>query len=202
MKLIKYYIFFLLCLKAAHPLTAQAVNDSVFNGSLLKSFRLIDAGSGKAGAIKEIEYPKELLLFVFLSPECPLCKNYTPVLDSLQVRYGASVQLVGIVPGKTYTPAVIQSYARKFKIHFPLWIDPVRKLTSHLQAAVTPEVVLLTPQFELVYRGGIDNRVKQLGIKSPTATENYLSDAVSQYLQRRAVATKRTRPIGCRINDF
>ena len=202
MKLIKYYIAFLLCLTASHPLLAQAVNDSLFNGTVVNSFRLMDAGSGKTRSLKEITASQNLLLFVFLSPECPLCKNYAPVLDSLQRLYNGSIRLIGIVPGKTYSTIVIKAYAHKYKVHFPLLIDPQKKLTGYLHAAVTPEVILLTPQYELVYRGAIDNRVKQLGVKSWKATENYLSDAVSQYLQHTAAAVKRTKPIGCRINDF
>ncbi len=202
MKLIKYYILFLLSLNAAGSLLAQAANDSLFNGTLVNKFRLIDAGSGKTRSLKEITASQNLLLFVFLSPECPLCKNYAPVLDSLQRQYSGSIKVIGIVPGKTYATTVINTYARKYKIHFPLLIDPVKKLTTYLHAAATPEVILLTPQYELVYRGAIDNRVKQLGVKSWKATENYLSDAVSQYLQHAAVAIKRTKSIGCRINDF
>jgi thiol-disulfide isomerase/thioredoxin len=202
MKLIKYYIIFLLCLNASGPLLAQAVNDSLFNGAVVNKFRLIDAGNGKTRPLNEITASQNLLLFVFLSPECPLCKNYAPVLDSLQRLYNGSLRLIGIVPGKTYSTTVIRAYASKYKIHFPLLIDPVKKLSGYLHAVATPEVILLTPQYELVYRGGIDNRVKQLGVKSWKATENYLSDAVSQYLQHTAVAVKRTKPIGCRINDF
>lgn len=202
MKLIKYYIAILLCFKASCPLLAQALNDSVFNGVAVNSFRLIDAGSGKTRPLKEIISPSNLLLFVFLSPECPLCKNYAPVLDSLQRQYSGSITLIGIVPGRTYTITAVNAYTRKYKIHFSVLIDPVKKLSGYLHAAVTPEVILLTPQFELAYRGAIDNRVKQLGVKSWRATENYLSDAISQYLQHAAVAVKRTKPIGCLINDF
>lgn len=202
MKLIKYYIILLLGVSTGGQLLAQAVNDSLFNGSVVNKFRLMDAGNGKYCSLKEITASQNLLLFIFLSPECPLCKNYAPVLDSLQRRYNGSIRLIGIVPGKTYSTTVIKAYARKYKVHFPLLIDPEKKLTAYLHAAVTPEVILLTPQFELVYRGGIDNRVKQLGVKSWKATENYLSDALSQYLQHTAAAVKRTKPIGCRINDF
>lgn len=202
MKLIRCYILFLLCLSGTFPLLAQAVNDSVFSSAVANSFRLIDAGNCKTRSLKEITASQDLLLFVFLSPECPLCKNYAPVLDSLQRQYSGSVQVIGIVPGKSYSKTVINAYARKYKVHFPLLIDPAKKISNYLHASVTPEVILLTPRYQLVYRGGIDNRVKQLGVKSWKATENYLSDAVSQYLQHTATAVRRTKPIGCRINDF
>jgi hypothetical protein len=141
-------------------------------------------------------------LFVFLSPECPLCKNYTPVLNALQQQYRQTVKMVGIIPGRTYSAATVNAFAKKYKTTFPLLVDREKKLTNYLHASVTPEAVLLNKHYELVYKGAIDNRVKQLGVQSWQATENYLADAVTQYLQHTAIAVKRKQAVGCLINDF
>jgi peroxiredoxin len=183
-------------------LPAQQLNDSVFQPAALHSFRLMDAGKGTNTSLKNLSFSEPLLLFVFLSPECPLCKNYTPVLNDLQRQYGQTVKMIGIIPGKTYTAAAINAFARKYKTGFPLLADPAKKLTDYLHASVTPEVILLNARYELVYKGAIDNRVKQLGVKRWQATQNYLSDAVSQWLQHTGVAVKRVKATGCLINDF
>jgi len=186
---------------ASGSLLAQPANDSVFAHTAIQSCKLVNAHN-KSTAIKNRTAAKPLLLFVFLSPECPLCKNYAPVLNDLEKQWDETVAFVGIVPGRTYSAAVVKAFAHKYQLSFPVFIDPVKKLTSYLHASITPEVILLNNRYELVYKGAIDNRVKQLGIKRWQATENYLSDAVSQYLQHAGVAVKRVKAIGCLINDF
>lgn len=202
MKLIPASIFVLLCLTVGKYLPAQEINDSVFHPAVLQTFRLTDADQKKNVSLKNVSFTEPLLLFVFLSPECPLCKNYTPVLNALQKQYMQTVKILGIIPGRTYGTATIGAFAKKYKTRFPLLIDREKKLTNYLQASITPEVVLLNNQCQLVYKGAIDNSVKQLGLQSWKSSENYLADAISQYLQHTAVAVKRKQAIGCLINDF
>jgi len=202
MQPVKIYIFLLLCTSFSKTQFAQPLNDSVFQYSTIASVKLIDAATNKTSTLKNTAAAQPLLLFVFLSPECPLCKNYSPVLNELQRQYDKTVQFVGIIPGKTYNAATVNAFAHKYKIAFPLLIDPAKKLTDYLHGTTTPEVILLNNQYELVYKGAIDNRVTQLGAQRWKATENYLSDAVSQYLQHTVIAVKRKKAIGCLINDF
>jgi len=203
MRPVKNYIFLLLlCTSFSKTQFAQPLNDSVFQYSTIASVKLIDAAANKTSTLKNTVAAQPLLLFVFLSPECPLCKNYSAVLNDLQHRYNNTVQFTGIIPGKTYDAATVNAFARKYKIAFPLLIDPAKKLTDYLHGTITPEVILLNNQYELVYKGAIDNRVTQLGAQRWKATENYLSDAVSQYLQHTVIAVKRKKAIGCLINDF
>ena len=194
-------ILFLLFTTVGNTLFAQQVNDSVFENTAFRSFKLLDAGNNQSTAIQNMD-ERQLLLFVFLSPECPLCKNYSPVLNDLQKQFGNQVAFAGIIPGRTYSAATVKAFAKKYNISFPLFIDPVKKLTNYLHAAITPEIIVLNNRYELVYKGAIDNRMKQLGVKRWQATENYLADAVSQYLQHTAVAVKRVKATGCLINDF
>jgi len=202
MRPVKIYIFLFLCIFFSKAQYAQQLNDSVFQYSTIMSVKLVDAVTNKNSTLKNIAAVQPLLLFVFLSPECPLCKNYSAVLNELQHQYGEMVQFVGIIPGKTYSAATVNAFARKYKIAFPLLIDPAKKLTGYLHGTITPEVILLNNQYGLVYKGAIDNRVTQLGAQRWKATENYLSDAVSQYLQHLVVTAKRVKAIGCLINDF
>ena len=202
MQLVKIYIFLFVCLTAGKLLPAQAINDSLFWPATIQNFRLADATQQKNGTHSNISFTAPLILFVFLSPECPLCKNYTPVLNALEQQYRQTVKIIGVIPGRTYTSTTINAFAKKYKTGFPLLIDTQKKLTNYLHASITPEVVLLNDRYELLYKGAIDNRVKQLGVQRSHATENYLADAIAQWLQHTAIAVKRIPAIGCLINDF
>lgn len=201
MKITGIFIFFML-ITIGNRLHAQVQNDSVFTSAALASYKLKDARTSKNMSITKTKAAKPLLLFIFLSPECPLCKNYAPVFNDVKKKFDESVAMVGIIPGRTYTGAAVTSYASKYQLSFPLLIDPLKKLTNYLHAAITPEVILLNERYELVYKGAIDNRVKQLGAKRWQATEYYLTDAISQYLQHASVVVKRVKATGCLINDF
>lgn len=186
MRNVKYYIALLLVTAWPH-LHAQmpaADNDSVFSASKLSAFPLKDA---------------PLSLFIFLSPECPLCQNYSPVLNRLQKQYTGKVRAYGIIPGKSYDAATIKTFREKYKIAFPLLTDASFKLAHYLQASITPEVVLLNAQGGLVYRGAIDDWLKDLGKMKTKITTHYLEDAISGYPGQANI--KRTKAVGCLIND-
>ena len=203
MRLIKVYIIGLLALCGAIRLKAQQVNDSIFRQSTLQSFQLIDPVGQKPARLNSTGAGDQLLLFVFISPECPLCQAYSPFLNALSLQYQQTVQTMGIIPGRSYTNADVQAFIKKYKTGFPLLIDKKKQLTNYLQASITPEVVLLNDQFELIYRGAVDNSVKQLGgVKNLHPTEKYLEDAINKYLQHTSIALKRVKAVGCRINDF
>lgn len=203
MKLIKIYIVVLLWFAAENRLHAQLVNDSVFNKTISEKFRLVNTVSGKTTTLEKVVPANTLLLFIFISPDCPICISYTPALNALRQRYAESVKMIGIIPGRTYSAAAVNAFTRKHKILFPVLIDKKKEISNYLRAAITPEVILLNNRFELVYRGAIDNSVTQLGgLKSSHATEKYLENAISHYLQHSSITLKRVKAVGCRINDF
>jgi hypothetical protein len=184
------------------PSRPRSGNDSVFNAAALASFPLTDAGSHKSFSLAACPRSGTLCLFVFLSPECPLCQNYTVVLNALQKEYGDRLCMYGIIPGRSYSAATIDAFARKYKIAYPLLIDGTFRLSHYLRAGTTPEVILLDDRQGLVYRGAIDNWVKDLGKRSAGPTENYVRDAIGHALKKEPVAEKRIRPVGCLINDI
>jgi thiol-disulfide isomerase/thioredoxin len=176
-----------------------APNDSIFHSSTLTSITLLDAGTLKMTALPAT---RAVRVFVFLSPECPLCQNYTRTLNALNRQYSGKIQFYGIIPGKTYTPEAIAAFAEKYKISYPLFIDGSLGLSRYLQASTTPEAILLDQGNELVYKGAIDNWLEDLGKQRIKATENYLQDAIGLALQHEHPSVKRTKAVGCLINDF
>ncbi|WP_295118233.1 redoxin domain-containing protein [uncultured Chitinophaga sp.] len=164
---------------------------------VIKSYRLLKTNGetayitpGKAGTV-----------FVFLSPECPLCKNYSPVLQTLQ-QQNPSVNFYGIIPGNTYSSKQITKFADDYQIRFPILTDKNMKLVKALQATVTPEAVVLDHAGQVYYRGLIDNWVTALGKKRARASEHYLSSAIGSLAAGATVKQTNTEPIGCLINEF
>jgi thiol-disulfide isomerase/thioredoxin len=145
---------------------------------------------------------KKGYLFVFLSPECPLCKNYAPVLNRLYTDYDTVIRFFGIVPGRSYTVKEVNTYAAEYNIPFSLFVDKQKKLSQYLSARVTPEVVLMDDTGTVIYRGAIDDWVAGLGKKKLHTGVSYLQNALVQYLNDQPVLTKHVPPKGCLINDY
>ncbi len=176
------------------------------NLALVNHFDLSEIRKTKLLAVdkknKKISFTSRLNLFVLLSPECPLCKNYSTVLNKIQKEFGSDLNIYGIVPGKAYSTKDVNQYVKDYKISFPVYIDSFKELTTYIKGSVTPEVVLLNKEGDVIYRGAIDDWVTELGKKRLVVSNEYLRTAITQYLQNQPVSIKNVEPKGCLINEF
>lgn len=140
------------------------------------------------------------LVMLFLSPECPLCQNYTVAIRSLQKEYAAKgIPFIGIVSGNFYTKEQVRRYQVKYNLEMDILFDPDFKLSEYYGATVTPEAAFLDKKGELKYRGAIDNWAISLGKKRLNTTEHYLSDALDNFLSGNKINPDETKPVGCFI---
>lgn len=196
----KRILFFGICLLLiSFQLKAQHFDDPALTFRKISSIPL-QTLKGKETFIQKSNV--SLYLFVFLSPECPLCKNYSTVLNTIEKKYGNKLQVYGLVPGATYTQKDLQTFSNDYKIAFPLLIDRQKAFSNYVQATVTPEVVLTDKVGTVVYRGAIDDWVQELGKKKIKPQQHYLVEAIEQYLLGEPVLVKQTTPKGCLINEF
>lgn len=156
----------------------------------------------KDSAFVQWQAAKPLHLFVFLSPDCPLCHNYAPVLNELQRTYKEQLQIHAIVPGRSYADSLVNQFVETFSLKYTILKDTRQQLTKYFKAAATPEVFLLNNSGNLLYRGAIDNWAVSLGKKRIKTTEYYLMDAVDKSLRHLPIATKYVAPVGCIINEY
>lgn len=181
---------------------ANAQTDPVFSGEKLSSFNLYDPAAGKSFQLPVAEPGKAYSLFVFLSPECPLSQNYLPLLNRLKERYSEDISFYGIIPGRAYDPTIVKEFASTYNVQFPLLIDSSKSLTNYLGATVTPEILFLNSNNVLVYKGAVDDLLTGLGKRKIKAANEYLKDAIEQSLDNKEVTVKRTKAVGCKINDY
>lgn len=140
-------------------------------------------------------------VFVMLSPECPLCKNYAPVLNELKKQY-PEIAFYGIFPGKAYGTKEVSDFQKEYQFGLQVLMDPKKSLSSYLHATTTPECVFIDQLGVIIYRGLIDNWPAGLGQKRKVVTEKYLADALIKIKSGKPVEVRQTKPIGCLINDL
>ncbi len=142
----------------------------------------------------------ELSILFFLSPECPLCQNYTVTMKRFTKKYQEEgIKFYGIFPGKEYSPREIKKYLIRYELGFEVFMDPVFALTELLEATITPEVFVLNGEGEVLYQGAFDNWAIDLGTKRNNITEHYLRDALDNALAGMIIDPKKTEPVGCFI---
>lgn len=166
---------------------------------LLRTLKL-QTSRGNTEPVLSGEKPVNLL--VFLSPECPLCINYTKTLNELAKQYDGKAKIIGIVPGKSYSLTMIDSFSMEYNLGFPLYVDGEKKITQLVKATVTPEVIMFSNDGGILYRGAIDDWAIDLGKKKLSAPRPYLGDAIAAHLAGNPVVLKKTKPVGCLINDY
>jgi len=188
-----FRLSFLLSL-AIFPVVIKA-QEKMISPAKINSIKLIDLG-GKESRINL----SKAVVFVFLSPECPLCKNYLPGLVKLH-NANKSINFYGIIPGTSYSLKEINELKNEYGINFDLLTDREKRLSKYLGATTTPEVFLINKMGAITYSGLIDNWATSLGQKRLVITEKYLEQAIKDQLNGKQTF-KKTIPVGCLINDI
>ena len=170
---------------------------TVFNKDSIASFSVQTLN----GANTYLSPSKELLVIAFLSPECPLCKNYSVKLVSLKNKYVKEADFIGIIPGSFDNEEVIE-FQKEYMPSFKLVKDSSLKLTNYLKGEVTPEVLVINIKTgALIYKGAIDDWVVSLGKTRNRISNFYLDVAINNFLNDKP-SIPFTKPVGCLINDF
>lgn len=143
---------------------------------------------------------RALTVVYFLSPECPLCLNYTLAFKEIDSEFGSdSLAFFGVHSGKWFSNSEVENYALKYGLKMKMVLDNENALAEKLGATVTPEVFVLTSNSEVLYSGKIDNWVNDLGKKKLQVSEHYLKDALKEIMANQTVEINRTEPVGCLI---
>jgi len=142
----------------------------------------------------------KLTVIYFLSPECPLCINYTLAMRDLEQEFTSEdLQFFGVFAKEWFSQEEVQNFALKYDLTFEMLFDDGNKLAHVLAATVTPEVFVLNSKSEIIYSGKIDNWVNDLGKKKLEVSDHYLKNALIAWRDGKAIETNHTKPVGCLI---
>lgn len=175
------------------PLWGQS---SLFTGPYQLEVKRLDGQPYQLRKLKD----ERINVFFFLSPECPLCENYSLTIRLLQDSFPATqFRFIGIFSGAYYQPETISRYLARYKPEvLPLW-DPAYKLRDFFGASITPEVFVLDRSGAVAYSGKIDNWIPALGKKRRVITRFYLKDALQALATGESIPLKHVDAIGCFI---
>lgn len=163
----------------------------------VESFALTDS-TGKTWALSDQKAPA--VVVAFLATECPMSNGYLPVLNAIAPKYAEKgVAVVGVFPDPDTTAAQLTAHAKEYKVPFPLLRDPKLAAVAALGAQTTPQVVVLDKNFEVRYRGRIDDGYAARLKQKPQVTRHDLAVALDELLAGKPVSVPETKAFGCPI---
>jgi thiol-disulfide isomerase/thioredoxin len=160
----------------------------------LKKTSLIEWGSGHPVSVADLA-PDKPTVILTLATECPICQKYAGTLSDLAAEY-PQVVFIGVFT-KWEDTTLIPPFIRDYKLTFPIATDPAHRLIKSLKTDVTPEAFLVSPEGELLYRGSINDWFAGLGKYRSVITQEYLRQALDEYLAGKAISLPQTKAIGC-----
>ncbi len=172
------------------------INAQIINTTNLSALKTINGITFNPDELKK----SKASVFIFLSPECPLCQKYTLSIKEIEKEYKEKgVAFYYVFPGTYYSKKIINRFLIKYGLKSTAFLDPDLKVTKSFAALITPEVFLLNQKHELVYSGKIDNWYEDIGKRRTVITEHYLTDALDDQQKGNEVKIKKTQAVGCFI---
>lgn len=138
---------------------------------------------------------------------CPYTKKHyeSGNMQSLQKEWtGKGVAwftVISSAPGKQgyVTPSEENAYVSKMHAApTAVLMDPDGKLGRLYGAKTTPDMYVIDPSGKLIYEGAIDDKPTP-DPEDIRSADNYVSDALTEAMAGKPVATAYTRPYGCSV---
>lgn len=171
-------------------------------GDTVADFKLKNV-DGKMVSLADFSNAKGFIV-VFDCNTCPVSKAYNERIMGLNDKYASKgYPLIAINPnspdvssGDSYDEMV--KYAKRKGYEFPYLYDESQDVIRRFGPTNTPHVFLLTKSgstLKVAYIGAIDDNTRD----ASAASKRYVEDAVESLLAGKAVATPKTKAVGCGV---
>lgn len=170
-------------------------------GTAAPEFQLPDAVSGQTISLSTFA-GKQGLLVMFICCHCPFVKHVEQELAKLGKDYehkNLGIVAISSNDAEKYpddAPPKLKEMAETLGFTFPVCYDATQEVAKAYTAACTPDFFLFDRQFQLVYRGQLDDSRPSLDVP---VTGVDLRGAIDTLLAGAAISPDQKPSIGCNI---
>ena len=170
-------------------------------GTAAPEFHLSDAVSGQTISLSSFA-GKQGLLVMFICCHCPFVKHIEQELAKLGKDYehkNLGIVAISSNDAEKYpddAPPKLKEMAETLGFNFPVCYDATQEVAKAYTAACTPDFFLFDRQFNLVYRGQLDDSRPSLDVP---VTGVDLRGAIDTLLAGAAISPDQKPSIGCNI---
>ena len=170
---------------------------TVFAGSdntvVYNNFSLNDY-NGKEFSLSDFKESKAIVI-MFIATQCPVSNDYNERMAKVYAEYkDKGVTFLGINSNKQEDMEEIKEHAAENGLDFIILKDNNNVIADVFEASFTPEIYVLSPGFELLYHGRIDDSRKKSNVEKQD-----LRLALDEILAGKEVSVKQTKAFGCTI---
>ena len=189
-------------LAAILPLSVAA--QAVRVGAAAPDFTATDT-NGKTEALDQ--FKGKYVVLEWHNQGCPYtAKHYTSGnMQALQKEWTAKgvvwFTVISSAPGQQgyMTASAENAYVKKVGAGpTAILLDSQGKVGHLYDAKTTPQMVVIDPAGKMIYDGAIDDK-PTTDVSDVKSAKNYVSDALTEAMAGRPVATPYTRPYGCSV---
>ncbi|MFO0945823.1 MAG: alkyl hydroperoxide reductase [Planctomycetota bacterium] len=142
------------------------------------------------------------VVFVFLSPECPISNQYIAKLGEIRpVCEDLGIEFYGVIADPSLTRVQAVKFAEEFKAGFPILFDGNLTIAGSLRPSHVPETFLLSGAGKIQYRGRIDDQFSENLKRRVKVTDESLLIAVKAVAEGKRPPVGSTSPVGCKLNQ-
>lgn len=189
---------------AAAMLTVFAAAQEVRVGAPAPAFTATDS-RGQTETLAQ--YRGKYVVLEWHNLGCPYTRKHyvSGNMQALQKEWTAKgvvwFTVISSAPGQQgyVTPSAENAYlAQMHAVPSAVLMDPEGKLGRLYNAKTTPQMIVIDPSGKVIYDGAIDNRPTP-DPEDIRGAENYVSDALTEAMAGKPVASAFTRPYGCSV---
>ncbi|TVP93833.1 MAG: alkyl hydroperoxide reductase [Planctomycetaceae bacterium] len=145
----------------------------------------------------QLPFDSRFRVICFLGCDCPVVKLYTSRLNELAARFAAErVEFIGVNSNPQDPMPKLIEFTTRQELGFVMLKDHDGQLANRLGATRTPEVFLVDPLGQILYRGRIDDQYRP-GVVTDSPKRDDLRLAIEQALRGEAVEIPSTQAAGC-----
>ena len=139
-------------------------------------------------------------VYIFLAEECPVCNYIVKTLKKVSDEYSDDVKFVAVFPQKMSNYKTASRFKNKYHLtNFTIELDHDLEITNRYKAAITPEVVVVDNEDNILYQGRINNSYAAPGrMRHGKVTENLMLSLID-IIQGKRIPKPWPEPIGCYI---
>ena len=192
------------CAVLGAALLSAAVVQGVRVGSPAPEFTATDS-NGKTEALDQ--FRGKYVVLEWHNQGCPYTRKHyvSGNMQALQKEWTSKgiawFTVISSAPGQQgyVTPGQENAYVQQMHaVPTAVLMDPAGKLGHLYNAKTTPEMFVIDPQGKLIYTGAIDDKPTP-DTDDIRGANNYVSDALTEAMAGKPVATPYTRSYGCSV---
>jgi len=184
-----------LCMVVLFSIALLPINYSITPsiGDKFENFTLTDY-EGKVHSLSDYTESKAIVI-MFIATKCPVSNDYNSRMEEIFNEYkDKEVSFLGINSNKSEHVSEIENHAKDNGLTFTILKDEKNIIADKFEASYTPEIYVLSNNFELLYHGRIDNSRRESEVSSSD-----LKNTLDEILSGKEVSNPETKAFGCTI---